>query len=73
MNKYLNMMNKRTYYQIRKTLISQNISVLMNNSLGEVLEFENFDHAKDICIILNVNSDSNCKYELVTIQQNTNK
>jgi len=35
-------MSKRVY-QIRKTLIEKNISVLMNDGLGVVLEFTDFN------------------------------
>jgi|TARA_Y100000389_G_scaffold28157_3_gene24124 ppGpp synthetase/RelA/SpoT-type nucleotidyltranferase len=59
-------MSKNTY-QIRKTIVEKNISTLMNDSLGVVLEFNNFDEVSKICEIMNSNSDSNCKYEIVVI------
>ena len=54
-------------YNIKKTIIEKDISVILNDSLGEVLEFNNFDESSQLCQIMNVNSDSNCKYELIVI------
>ncbi len=45
-------------YQIRKTIIEKNISILMNDSLGVVLEFNNFDEVSKICEILNTNTET---------------
>ena len=45
-------MSKNTY-QIRKTIVEKNISTLMNDSLGVVLEFNNFDEVSKICEIMN--------------------
>ena len=59
-------MSKSTY-QIRKTSIERDFSVILNDSLGSVLEFETFEEASQIVIILNSNSDSNCRYELVAV------
>ena len=51
-----------TTYQIRKTMYikkpnintkTENISVLMNNSLGTVFETNNFDEVSSMCQILN--------------------
>jgi hypothetical protein len=61
-------MSKRVY-QIRKTLIEKNISVLMNDGLGVVLEFTDFNEISKICEIMNVNSDNNCKYEIQTVSE----
>lgn len=61
-------MNKKVY-QIRKTILEKKISVLMNDSLGVVLEFNNFDDVSKMCEILNSNTDSNCKYEIQIIKQ----
>ena len=61
-------MNK-IVYQIRKTIIEKNISILMNDSLGVVLEFNNFDEVSKICEILNTNTDNNCKYEIQSISE----
>tara|TARA_R110000796_G_scaffold173474_1_gene290411 strand:- start:91 stop:270 length:180 start_codon:yes stop_codon:yes gene_type:complete len=55
------------YYQIRKTLIEKGISVILNDSLGSVLELYNFDEASQLCQIMNANSDNNCKYELIIL------
>ena len=63
-------MSKEISYQIRKTLLQINVSVLMNDGLGVVLEFTSFEEASKICEILNVNSDNNCKYEIITITKN---
>ena len=52
-------------YQIKKTIIEKKISTYLNDSLGTVLEFEEYDEAKKLCEILNVNTDSNCRYEIV--------
>jgi len=41
----------------------------MNDSLGVVLEFNNFDDVSKMCEILNSNTDSNCKYEIQIIKQ----
>ena len=57
----------KKYYQIRKTIIEKNISVILNDSMGAVLELKNFDEALQLCQIMNSNSDSNCKYEIVVI------
>jgi len=54
-------------YQIRKTLIEQNISVKMNDSLGSVLELNDFTEATGLCKLLNINSD-NSKYTLIKIK-----
>ena len=62
-------MSKRVYHQIRKTLIEKNISVLMNDGLGVVLEFTDFNEISKICEIMNVNSDNNCKYEIQTVSE----
>ena len=59
--------NTKSTYQIRKTSVEKDYSVLLNDSLGSVLEFETFEEASQIVIILNSNSDSNCRYELVSV------
>jgi hypothetical protein len=61
-------MSKRVY-QVRKTIIEKNISVLMNDGLGVVLEFTDFNEVSKICEIMNVNSDNNCKYEIQTVSE----
>jgi hypothetical protein len=62
---------KKITYQIRKTLIEKKISVILNNSLGSVLEIDNFDHASHMCQVMNSNTHDNCKYELIVIQERT--
>jgi hypothetical protein len=59
----------KVVYQVRKTLIEKNISVLMNDGLGVVLEFTDFNEVSKICEIMNVNSDNNCKYEIQTVNE----
>jgi len=61
-------MSKRVY-QIRKTLIEKNISVLMNDGLGVLLEFTDFNEVSKICEIMNVNSDNNCRYEIQVVNE----
>jgi hypothetical protein len=63
--------NTKSTYQIRKTSVEKDYSVLLNDSLGSVLEFETFEEASQIVIILNSNSDSNCRYELVSVGQHS--
>ena len=58
-------MNK-IIYQIRKTIREKNITTLMNNSLGVVLEF---DEVSKMCEIMNSNSNSNCRYEIVIVSE----
>lgn len=60
-------------YLIRKTIIGKNLSVIMNDSLGSVLEFNSFDEVSKMCEILNVNSDNNCRYEIHTVNGYTPK
>ena len=61
------------YYQIRKTIIEKNISVILNDSMGSVLELKSFDEAALMCQIMNANTDNNCKYELITINEKWEK
>lgn len=56
-------------YQIKKTIIEKNISVLLTDGLGTILEFKEWDEVSKLCTILNSNSDSWCKYEIITISQ----
>ena len=63
--------NAKSTYQIRKTSVEKDYSVLLNDSLGSVLEFDTFEQASQIVIILNSNSDSNCRYELVSVGQHS--
>ena len=61
------------HYQIRKTIIEKNISVILNDSMGSVLELKSFDEAALMCQIMNANTDNNCKYELITINEKWEK
>ena len=54
----------KVIYNIKKTIIEKGISVFINNSLGETVEFSKFEEASHLCEILNANTDSNCKYEI---------
>jgi len=51
-------------YKIKKTIIEKDVSVFINNSLGETVEFSKFEEASRLCEILNANTDSNCRYEI---------
>jgi hypothetical protein len=62
----------KTTHQIRKTILKDNYSVILNDNLGSVLELDNFNEASQLCQIMNVNSDNNCKYEIIVIN-NRNK
>ena len=58
---------KKKFYAIRKTFLKpkyKNLSVLMNNSLGEVLEIDDYETVKLMVEVLNANTDSNCKYSI---------
>ena len=58
-------------YQIRKTAVEKDFSVILNDSLGSVLEFETFEDASRLVVILNSNSDNNCRYELIPISKHS--
>lgn len=58
-------------YSIRKTFLNpkyRGLAVLMNNSLGEVLEIEDLETVKLMVEALNANTDSNCKYTIIEKQ-----
>ena len=57
-------MKHETYFLIKKTILEKGITVYINNSLGETVEFTQFEEASKFCEILNSNSDNNCKYEI---------
>mgnify|MGYP001327828879 CR=1 FL=1 len=57
-------MKKQKSYTIKKTLREKNVEVILNDSMGVVAYFT-FDEATKMCQLLNSNSDSNCKYEIV--------
>ena len=63
--------NTKTTYQIRKTSIERDFSVILNDSLGSVLEFDTFEEASRLVVILNSNSDNNCRYELTPISKHS--
>ena len=63
--------NTKTTYQIRKTSIERDFSVILNDSLGSVLEFDTFEDASRLVVILNSNSDNNCRYELTPISKHS--
>ena len=54
----------KVIYNIKKTIIEKGVSVFINNSLGETVEFSKFEEVSHLCEILNANTDSNCKYEI---------
>jgi len=58
-------MKSKIYYTIKKTFLKTNQSVVMNNSLGEVLELENQETVELMVETLNSNTDSNCKYSII--------
>ena len=62
-------MSKNTY-QIRKTIVEKNISTLMNDSLGVVLEFNNFD---EVMKRANANDLGLCSYVYTTDLERANK
>ena len=57
-------MSKQKHFTIKKTLREKNVQVILNDTMGVVAYFT-FDEAIRMCELLNANSDSNCKYEIV--------
>lgn len=58
---------KKKFYAIKKTFLKpeyNNLSVLMNDSLGEVLDIDDYETVKLMVEVLNANTDSNCKYSI---------
>ena len=53
---------------IKKEMIEKKITVIMNNSIGEVLEIADEQTARLLVETLNANSDSNCRYTLHQIK-----
>ena len=53
---------------IKKEMIEKKITVIMNNSIGEVLEIADEHTARLLVETLNANSDSNCRYTLHRIK-----
>lgn len=60
-------MKKESCYLIQKTILERGITVYINDSLGETIEFKQYEDAIKFCEILNSNSDSNCKYKIEEI------
>ena len=58
-------MKSKIYYTIKKTFLKTNQSVVMNNSLGEVLELEDKETVELMVETLNSNTDNNCKYSII--------
>tara|TARA_Y100000389_G_scaffold132725_1_gene130191 strand:- start:4014 stop:4217 length:204 start_codon:yes stop_codon:yes gene_type:complete len=57
-------------YAIKKKMERKGVKthVLLVNSLGEVLEFSNEEEVKDLASILNSNTDSGWRYEIIEIK-----
>jgi len=64
-------MSRVKSFKIRKIIHNNNtgrpISVLLNDSLGVILEFKTFQDASRMCEILNANSDIECRYQVEQI------
>lgn len=45
------------------------LNVLLTNGHSEILEFNNFDEAHKLALVLNENSDSGWLYSIVTIKK----
>jgi hypothetical protein len=60
-------MNKS--YQIKKimNLNGKKLHVILLNSDNEVFETVNFDEVSKLCKLLNTNTDSGWRYEIITI------
>jgi len=56
-------------YQIKKIMVlnSKKLHVLLLNSINEVFETDCIDEATKLCEILNTNTDSGWRYEIITI------
>ena len=54
-------------YQIRKSSIKLDFSVVLNNSLGTVLEFNTFEEASQICVVMNTNRKNDCFYSVIVV------
>jgi len=59
-------MSNEKKYTIKKTLRETNVQVVLNDTMGVVAYFT-FDEAIRMCQLLNANSDSNCRYEVVWV------
>lgn len=58
-----------TSYQIKKimNMNGKNLHVILLDSHGEVYEISCIEDATKLCEILNTNSDSGWRYEIITI------
>ena len=56
-------------YQIKKIMVlnGRKLHVLLLNSINEVFETDSIDEASKLCVILNTNTDSGWRYEIITI------
>ena len=60
-------------YAIKKTMINANgkkIYILLTNGHSEILETKNKNIVDKMVVVVNENSDSGCKYEVITIGKN---
>jgi hypothetical protein len=59
-------------YQIKKIMLLKGKfqHVILLNTQGEVFETNCFGEAMKICELMNANTDSGCKYEIVQILNN---
>jgi hypothetical protein len=58
-----------TSYQIKKimNMNGKNLHVILLNAQGEVFETDNIEEATKLCELLNSNTDSGWRYEIITI------
>jgi hypothetical protein len=58
-----------TSYQIKKimNMNGKNLHVILLNAQGEVFETDYIEEATKLCEILNTNTDSGWRYEIITI------
>jgi hypothetical protein len=56
-------------YQIKKIMAmnGRTLHVILLNTQGEVFETTSLDEAQKLCELLNVNTDSGWRYEIITI------
>jgi len=60
-----------TSYQIKKimNMNGKNFHVILLNSQGEVFETHRIEEATKLCEILNTNTDSGWRYEIIAINK----
>ena len=58
-----------TSYQIKKimNMNGKNLHVILLNAQGEVFETDHIEEATKLCELLNSNTDSGWRYEIITI------